>query len=133
MPPPHAPLSPPSTQQPDSQGQRCHPTLGSQAPRALSADCVRNTSLLGRCDYFSNAHRCCCDVKSTNSFKSTAEFKVAYCHFAFSQTMDTQSKTSVKGGADEFLMLKMALNLEKSGRADPRKTAGARGADRAPP
>lgn len=47
--------------------------------------------------------------------------------------MDTQSKTSVKGGADEFLMLKMALNLEKSGRADPRKTAGARGADRAPP
>lgn len=66
------------------------------SPQALSAECIRNTSFLHRCDYFSNAFGCCCVLKSTNSFKSIAEFKVACCHFAFSQTMDTQSITSVK-------------------------------------
>ena len=94
----HRMYSPPSSQQPDGIGQWCLLTLGSQAPQALSVDCIKNTSPLGSCDYFSNAHRCCCDLRSSNSFKSTAGFKVAYCHFAFSQTMDTQSKTSVKEG-----------------------------------
>lgn len=47
--------------------------------------------------------------KNTNPFGGTAmEFKVAFCHVAFSQTMGTQSETSVKGGVDAFLMLKMA-------------------------
>lgn len=35
-------------------------------------------------------------------------------------------------GADEFLMLKMALNLEKSGHADPGRAAGAGGAESHP-
>ena len=43
--------------------------------------------------------------------------------------MDTQSKTSMgRGGADEVLMLKMALNLAQLGHADSRWAAGARGA-----
>lgn len=118
------PLFPLRIQQVDSPG--CHLTPGFPALQALSADCIRNTSLPGRCDYFSNA---CCDLKSSNSFKSTAKFQVAYCHFAFSQTMDTQSTTSIgRGGADEVLMLKMALNLEKPGHAHSRQAAGARGA-----